>query len=84
MHQKGPDQKIEAVFDARLAPSANHASLEKIVQKAKSLICLVIHKSENRNSKSRSDLKESWVTTKYTLSKSTQSEEDSQKYLPVC
>jgi len=32
-HQKGPDQRTEAVSDARLAPSANHALLRKLFKK---------------------------------------------------
>ena len=56
---------------------------EKIVQRAKSLTCSVIHKAGNRNSKSRISLREIWVITKYTRSEYTQPEEDSRKYLLV-
>lgn len=73
-HQKGPNQKTKVIFDV----------LRKMFRKQQSLICLVIHESGNRSSKSRSNLKKVWVISKYTPSKSTQSEEDSQKYLPTC
>lgn len=45
----------------------------------KSLTCLVIHNSENQDSKGRSNLRKIWVVTKYICSEFTQREEDSQK-----
>ena len=38
MNQRSPDQRTEAVSDARLAPSANRASLRKLAQEGKLLI----------------------------------------------
>ena len=64
--------------------SKNRGSFtKKTIQKSKSLIFLVIHKSKNQNSKGRSDLREIWVVTKYLRSKFTQPEEDSLKNLLV-
>ena len=58
-------------------------SMQKIIQRVKSLTFSIIRKVGNRNSKRRISLREIWVITKYTRSEYTQQEQDSRKYLLV-